>query len=475
MAHSGLVVNEGTQSAVAVDTVGTLDYGVVKLDVGATGVSSPFTGTLLETTTVSTVAAVGQIHNAGTVAALPDLPGGTVDLVTTVTTVGTVTGMGTLASVGVIHNAGTIAALPDLPGGTVDLVTLLSTVTTVGTTTGMGTLAAVGQVHNAGTIAALPDLPGGTVDQITSVSNLVKGTVTRVEGGSIVVTAGTVVTTIGDLTGGTIDLITALTTVSTVAAIGQVHNAGTIAGLPDLPGGTVDLITAVASVSNLVKGTITKVEGGTLGEVTLVPTVTIVGTVTGAGTLAAVGVVHNAGTIAALPDLPGGTVDLVTAVTTVTNLTNGSVAVTAGTISAITADLPGGTVDEVTSVANVAGGTVQINPKPSKAIITYGTTIGGTAATGVSLIGAPGSGTSIYLNDISVTNQGTAVLSTFVGFGTASTLGTSNVIAGLMAANGGGIEKPYPTAVGGHITNLALLGSIAAVGTVNVNLSYWIE
>lgn len=434
MAHSGLVVNEGTQSAVAVDTVGTLDYGVVKLDVGATGVSSPFTGTLLETTTVGTVGAVGQIHNAGTVAALPDLPGGTVDLITTVTT--------------------------------------------VGTTTGMGTLAAVGQVHNAGTIAALPDLPGGTVDQITSISNLVKGTVTRVEGGSIVVTAGTVETTIGDLTGGTIDLITAvgtLTGAGTLAAVGQVHNAGTIAGLPDLPGGTVDLITVVTSVSNLVKGTITKVEGGTLGEVTLVPTVTTVGTVTGVGTLAAVGQVHNAGTIAGLPDLPGGTIDLVTAVTTVTNLTNGSVAVTAGTITAITADLPGGTIDEVTSVANVASGTVQINPKPSKSLITYGTTVGGTAAVGVELIAAPGSGTSIYLNEISVTNQGTAALSTFVGFGTASTLGTSNVIAGLMAANGGGIQKPYPIAVGGHITNLALLGSVAAVGTVNVNLSYWVE
>ena len=39
----------------------------------------------------------------------------------------------------------------------------------------------------------------------------------------------------------------------------------------------------------------------------------------------------------------------------------------------------------------------------------------------------------------------------------------------------GGIQKSYPTAVGGHITNLALLGSVAVAGTININLSYWVE
>jgi len=49
-----------------------------------------------------------------------------------------------------------VDVLPDLPGGTIDLVTLLGSVTDVG------------QVHNAGTIAALPDLPGGTIDSIAA-------------------------------------------------------------------------------------------------------------------------------------------------------------------------------------------------------------------------------------------------------------------------------------------------------------------
>lgn len=43
---ANLLLNQGTQSAVPTDLIGTLNYPIVKLDVGALGASSPFTGTL---------------------------------------------------------------------------------------------------------------------------------------------------------------------------------------------------------------------------------------------------------------------------------------------------------------------------------------------------------------------------------------------------------------------------------------------
>ena len=78
--------------------------------------------------------------DAGTITAvesLPDLPGGTIDAVSSVT------------------------ALPDLPGGTADLVTGLGT---------LGSISNIAAIHTAGTVSALPDLPGGTIDAITNVA-----------------------------------------------------------------------------------------------------------------------------------------------------------------------------------------------------------------------------------------------------------------------------------------------------------------
>ena len=40
-----VTINEGTQSPIAVDLVGTTNYQTVKLDIGASGASSAFTGT----------------------------------------------------------------------------------------------------------------------------------------------------------------------------------------------------------------------------------------------------------------------------------------------------------------------------------------------------------------------------------------------------------------------------------------------
>jgi hypothetical protein len=65
---ANIVVNQGTQTAVATDTVGTIEYQKIKLDVGATGASSPFTGTLAAVTNLA----------GGTVTAVNNLVKGTV-------------------------------------------------------------------------------------------------------------------------------------------------------------------------------------------------------------------------------------------------------------------------------------------------------------------------------------------------------------------------------------------------------------
>jgi len=49
---SGITLNEGTQSNIATDKIGSVNYQVIKLDVGAAGASSPFTGTLKELTNI---------------------------------------------------------------------------------------------------------------------------------------------------------------------------------------------------------------------------------------------------------------------------------------------------------------------------------------------------------------------------------------------------------------------------------------
>jgi hypothetical protein len=65
---ANVLIDQGTQSAIATDTVGTVNYQVVKLDVGSSGNSTPFTGGVV--VTAGTVSA-GTINtgtiNAGTI------------------------------------------------------------------------------------------------------------------------------------------------------------------------------------------------------------------------------------------------------------------------------------------------------------------------------------------------------------------------------------------------------------------------
>lgn len=504
--------------------------------------------------TVSAIDSVGTI-NTGTITAveaLPDLPGGTIDQITggsIVVTAGTVTTTlalntgtittGSLAAIGQVHNAGTIAGLPDLPGGTIDQITGGSIVVTAGTVTTTlaldtgtittGSLAAIGQVHNAGTVAALPDLPGGTIDQITT--------------GSIVVTAGTVTTTLA--------LDTGTITTGSLANIGYIHEIGTMPAISigESTGGTLDLITRVGNVGTLEvgtvtvsnptgttvtvdhgtitlsnptgttvqfnngtvnllnAGTITRLENGTIGLVTRVGNVgTIeVGTISTlpnipGGTLGVVSAVSmlNAGTLTTIPNIPGGTIGVVS------NITNGTIRITAGTVNS----LVGGTLGLVTTVTNLSNGTIQssgtttgvgtvsniavvhnagtvqninfgtvrLDPRPSKNVLTYGTTFAGTAAAYGTLVGsaAVGAGTYTWVQDISVNNP-YGTVRTMVGFGTALQ-GTSCLVNGIFGTQTGvGIQKSYSDAVNAGMTNQDLVVYIGGAGTVDVNVSYYIS
>ena len=67
---ANILVTQGTQSALPVDTIGTVNYPIVKLDVGALGATSAFTGTLGAVTNLAggtiTALAKGTV-SAGTV------------------------------------------------------------------------------------------------------------------------------------------------------------------------------------------------------------------------------------------------------------------------------------------------------------------------------------------------------------------------------------------------------------------------
>lgn len=144
-------------------------------------------------------AADTHITGGTVVTSMGDLTGGTIDLISEIagtvtvndisgasgTTVveqvtGTVT-TGSLADVAQIHDAGTVAALPDLPGGTVDLLTNLGGGTvqinpdTVETISTYGTLGTTGAAVRGTLVAAVGS---GTNIYVTGLSVVVdSGTV----------------------------------------------------------------------------------------------------------------------------------------------------------------------------------------------------------------------------------------------------------------------------------------------------------
>ena len=115
-----LIVNEGTQTTVYSDQLGGTEVPIVKLDVGAAGVSSAFTGTLGAVTNLvggtvtriggGSIVATGGTINTGTVFAqtIGTELKPTNEIATAVTLTGTATGTLAAASAGSIHYVTTL-------------------------------------------------------------------------------------------------------------------------------------------------------------------------------------------------------------------------------------------------------------------------------------------------------------------------------------------------------------------------------
>lgn len=244
MATDFITVNEGTAARILTDLAGTVEVGVVKLDISTAGTyGSLWSGN------------VGV--SSGTINSLPPVTG-TVNF-----------GAGTINSVGTVNTIGT---LPNIPGGTITRVQTLGTL-------------------EVGTIVSIPNTPGGTLGLITRVGNLgtvESGTINRIEGGTLglvtrvgnvgTIESGTI--TVNNIPGGTI------TRISTIGTL----EVGTISSLPNVPGGTINnsgtttgvgTVTNVGSVTNLgqlynagtvqnqLAGTMTALQNGTIATGTI--------------------------------------------------------------------------------------------------------------------------------------------------------------------------------------------------------------
>jgi hypothetical protein len=282
-----LVVNTGTAQAILVDTAGTVDVGVVKIDTSAAGTFGSLWNGAVSVGTLPNLPGGSIVVTSGTIAS-DTIIGGTINLTQTVSTVS-------------MLSAGTITTLPNIPGGTI-------------TNLASGTINSATAVINSATISVLPNLPQGSIN----------------------VTAGTMVMNSGTLTTGTILSSGTTTGVGTISNIGSVGmlNAATISVLPNLPQGSIQ-VTAGTVVMN--SGTITT------GTILSSGTTTGVGSVSNVGSIAML----NAGTITTLPNIPGGTItNLVSGtinsatavinsatISVLPNLPQGSINVTSGTIN----------------------------------------------------------------------------------------------------------------------------------------------
>lgn len=299
------------------------------------------------------------------------------------------------------------------------------------------------------------------------------GTVT-VTSGSIAVTAGTTVVTSGSISVIAGTGIVSSGSISVIAGTGIVTSGsivvttGTIAAgtLNNLVSGTINSATAVlnSGTINVATAVITTLPNLPQGSINVTAGTMIMtnGTV-GAGTI-----VVSAGTIAAGSiTITGGTV------------TAGSIIVTAGTVTSLGTAVGIGTLSSVGQIHNAGtlqGGTVKDDGRTGRNILSYGTTFAGTAAAYGTLIGSTpvGAGTSTWIQDFSIVNP-YGTVSCLLGLGTALS-GSSVLFKGVLGTQTvGGIEKSFGKAVNCGMTNQDLVIYVAAAGTVDVSVSYFIS
>ena len=483
----GVTINQGTNTIVASDDVSGTQYQVIKLDMGGDGVSNPFTGTISAVTnlaggtitslqggTVSSNILSGSITvTASTITVLPNIPGGTIGVVSSVAEVANLA-------------KGTITRLE---GGTVSSNILSGSIAVIaGTVASVGTIPGIGVVSNltsgsvtmtVGTLTVMPNIPGGTLGLITTVTNLSNGTIQS----SGTTTGVGVVTSVTNLVSGT--LLSSGTTTG-VGVVSNLTNGSIRVTLGTIVGAASDGA-AVSGNPLLMAGA----DGGGTVQTLLTDTAGVLqinGTVStgGAGTQAVRLIDGTLTTLQALPDLPGGTVDLISSVaslttgtiglvTTVTNLSNGTIQ-NSGTTTGVgvVSLLSAGTITKLEQGSiNVTAGTTRLDARPVTPIQTYGTIFAGTAGEYATLVAAPGASTAIYITSLKAMNNGVGTLDIMVGWGTALN-GTSVIDRGSYALQSG-ISRQFTPAMSGNITNTSLVVYVGAAGTVAANISYWIQ
>ena len=237
-------------------------------------------------------------------------------------------------------------------------------------------------------------------------------------------------------------------------------------------GGTVysPLVTTGGILAaNMPTGTVTT---GTLALLTTVSNLTngsvvmTVGTMT-AGSLTNVGQIHNAGTLAAGGnnigdvDIATGTVTLVSTVTTLSNLTNGSVNVLTGTVT------------RASNVGTLESGTVKLNNTPAGSAVLTSNTLGtaGAAAFWGTLLAPVGAGTFAYLTGFSVVvHSGTPEIA--ITNNVAGSTGAGVITRGVFPPGGGIARDLFP------VYNTVANGTIAYMinaGTASFNITYWVS
>ena len=304
---------------------------------------------------------------------------------------------------------------------------------------------------------------GGTV---RDVANITKGTVTKLEGGTVnvnmlsgtlnvgtVANAGTVV----EINKGTINLGS--------VAVTNSPNIGTITTLPGIPSGTINVgtFTNTGTIVNVATGTINVGTTTVSGNVGVSTGTITTGSITNVAMVHAGTHVHPTGTvttIAAGTQNTLGTVGVVNAIVAGTQNTLGTVGVVnnivTGTIAALT---------------NLAGGTVKLNETPvnfATPLTTNGTT--GVAMWGT-LVAASGAGTKQYVSGVDVVVSSGTVEVAVTNIGVGGSIGAGVLARGVFIA-GGGISKDfYPVIASG--TNGTLSYWLGGAGTANITIQYW--
>ena len=337
-----------------------------------------------------------------------------------------------------------------LVGGTLNLGTVVVSSSSGGTLVNVATgtqqtLGTVGVV-NSGTLGEVTLVP-----TVTTVSNLTNGSVRL---------------TVGTITTGSLTDVTNLYSGSVRMTVGTI-TTGSLTNVAMLHAGTIDTLT---SVSNVVKGTITRVETGTLAEVTLVPTVTTVSNLTNGSVRLTVGTLTtgsltnlaslHTGTIQSVSEVVKGTITYIPTVESVNGL---------GTLNYL-GTLINGTLAQVTSVSNLAAGTVQLNSKPVTTLVSHGTlgTAGGSFFATISA--ASGVGTNHWVTNVDVVMQsGTADVRVLSGTAIA---GTGVMVAGFFPGPGGGIAKNFTPAFSAG-ANSELTYHFVGAGTAFITVNYF--